>query len=67
MTTSTDYLFPHQVQSVDFEALHDTGADMMAIPAPKFEQIEAMGTKAVLYGYSVMEVVGGNAFLFQDR
>ncbi|CAG7925482.1 unnamed protein product [Penicillium olsonii] len=62
VTTSTDYLFPHQVQSVDFEALHDTGADMMAIPAPKFEQIEAMGTKAVLYGYSVMEVVGGTLF-----
>lgn len=49
-------------ESTHVQVLHDTGADIMAIPLPQFEEIENLGKKATLYGYSKMHVAGGTTF-----
>ncbi|KAJ5366739.1 hypothetical protein N7541_000680 [Penicillium brevicompactum] len=62
LTTQSNPSESESVKALTYKVLHDTGADIMAIPLPQFEEIENLGKKATLYGYSKMHVAGGTTF-----
>ncbi|CAG8150158.1 unnamed protein product [Penicillium salamii] len=59
LTTNAE---PDPPESLKITVIHDTGADLMALPEDQYQELEKMITKPTVLGYSLMQAAGGHIF-----
>jgi hypothetical protein len=50
---------PQETKALFYEAVHDTGADIMTIPRESLEELESLGDPARVLGWSMAQTAGG--------